>query len=389
MKIDSGTDRRKRSRRFLFLEPFFGGSHREIAEGLSSASRHRIELMTMSARFWRWRMSGAALHFVRRLPDLSRYDGMMVSGLMSLADLKALAPVPPPPAAVYFHETQLTYPVSEGEKPDVASAWTDVTTALCADRVLFNSFAHRESFLEALPGLVRLMPDYRPGWVVDAIRERSTVVYPGCRFPRDPHGTVSGKRKPPLVVWNHRWEHDKAPEAFFRALDALDDRGLDFRVAVLGERYRRAPAVFERALKRHGDRILRFGYVPSREAYLDWLRRGTVVVSTALQENFGLAVVEAVRSGCLPLLPDRLSYPELIPAAYHSTCLYRDQGDLVDKLSEVVTAPDGFAAARRGLSESMARFSWDRRIGEFDRVLDELAPGKPSSFPRPGGTACS
>jgi glycosyltransferase involved in cell wall biosynthesis len=378
VKIDTGADVSRHAGRFLFLEPFFGGSHREIAEGLAAASRHRIDLMTMSARFWRWRMSGAALHFARRLPDLSLYDGMVVSGLMSLADLKALAPGPSPPAAVYFHETQLTYPLSEGEKPDVASAWTNVTTALCADRVMFNSFAHRESFLEALPGLVRLMPDYRPGWVVEAIRARSTVVYPGCSFSREAHETVSEVREPPLIVWNHRWEHDKDPGSFFQALDALDDRGLDFRAALLGERYRRIPDVFERGLRRHGDRILQFGYVPSRDAYFDWLRRGTVVVSTALQENFGVAVVEAVRSGCLPLLPNRLSYPELIPSSYHSTCLYRDQEDLEEKLSEVVSSPDGFDSARRQLREAMARFSWERRIGDFDRMLDELALGKPS-----------
>ena len=377
MKIDTGTNGPRRTGRFLFLEPFFGGSHREIAEGLAAASRHRIDLLTMSARFWRWRMSGAALHFARRLPDLSLYDGMVVSGLMSLADLKALAPGPSPPAAVYFHETQLTYPVSEGEKPDVASAWTNVTTALAADRVVFNSYSHRDSFLEALPGLVRLMPDYRPGWVVEAIRARSTVVYPGCSFPREPHGTISGSRKPPLIVWNHRWEHDKAPGDFFRALDRLHERGLDFRVALLGERYRRIPDVFEQASKRHGDRILQFGYVPSRDAYFDWLRRGTVVVSTALQENFGLAVVEAVRSGCLPLLPNRLSYPELIPSSHHSTCLYRDQEDLVEKLSEIVSSPGDFEGDRRRLSEAMTRFSWERRIEAFDRVLDELIREKP------------
>ena len=39
--------------KFLFLEPFFGGSHREFAKGLISHSRHRIDLMTLPARFWR------------------------------------------------------------------------------------------------------------------------------------------------------------------------------------------------------------------------------------------------------------------------------------------------------------------------------------------------
>jgi glycosyltransferase involved in cell wall biosynthesis len=379
MKMKTGTVRPQAAGRFLLLEPFFGGSHREIAEGLVAASRHRIDVMTMSDRFWRWRMSGAALHFARRLPDLSLYDGLLVSGLMSLTDLKALAPAPFPPAAVYFHETQLTYPHSEGETPDVSAAWIDVTTALCADRVLFNSIAHRETFLGALPGLVKLMPDYRPGWVVEAIRARSSVVYPGCRFPAFASGRGPENAGPPLIVWNHRWEHDKDPGAFFRALGDLADRRLDFRVAVLGERYRRVPPPFERGRKRLGDRILQFGYVPSRKRYFEWLGRGDVVVSTAVQENFGVAVVEAVRSGCLPLLPNRLSYPELIPPEHHSTCLYENQGELVEKLAEAVAFPARFTGLRRRLGRLMDRFSWERRIGAFDRVLDELARGNARS----------
>ena len=34
---------------FLFLEPFFGGSHREFARGLVAHSRHRIDLLTLPA----------------------------------------------------------------------------------------------------------------------------------------------------------------------------------------------------------------------------------------------------------------------------------------------------------------------------------------------------
>ncbi len=329
--------------------------------------------MTMSGRFWRWRMKGAALHFARRLPDLSDYDGVLLSGLMSLADLKALAPGPFPPAAVYFHENQLTYPLSEGETRDAALAWTNVTTALCADRVLFNSRFHRSVFLEALPGLVRLMPDYRPGWVTESIRARSSVLYPGCRFPARAGNRSRAGGESPLIVWNHRWEYDKAPAVFFDALETLAEGGLDFRLALLGERYRNVPDAFAKALERHGERIVQYGFVPSKADYFDWLRRGTVVVSTAIQENFGIAVIEAVRSGCIPVLPRRLSYPELVPPEYHDVCLYDDPDDLVQKLSRVLSAPARFESVRTGLGRAVERFSWEHRIGAFDDLLDELA----------------
>lgn len=56
-----------------------------------------------------------------------------------------------------------------------------------------------------------------------------------------------------------------------------------------------------------------------QEEYYSLLRRAKVVVSFALQENFGFGVAEATHCGCVPVVPDRLVYPEFYP----SRCLYR------------------------------------------------------------------
>ena len=56
------------------------------------------------------------------------------------------------------------------------------------------------------------------------------------------------------------------------------------------------------------------GYVESKEEYLQWLEKADWVLSTATHEFFGIAVVEALFAGCLPWLPERLSYRELLPA---------------------------------------------------------------------------
>jgi glycosyltransferase involved in cell wall biosynthesis len=56
-----------------------------------------------------------------------------------------------------------------------------------------------------------------------------------------------------------------------------------------------------------------WGTVESGTAYRQLLRQSHVVLSTALHEFQGLAVLEAAASGCVPLVPDRLAYPEFIP----------------------------------------------------------------------------
>ena len=48
----------------------------------------------------------------------------------------------------------------------------------------------------------------------------------------------------------------------------------------------------------------------SKEDYFTLLNESKVVVSFALQENFGYGIQEAVKLGCIPILPNRLVYPE-------------------------------------------------------------------------------
>jgi hypothetical protein len=56
-----------------------------------------------------------------------------------------------------------------------------------------------------------------------------------------------------------------------------------------------------------------------RASYYNVLSRATVVVSFALQENFGYGVLEAVKLGCMPVVPDRLAYKEFFDKAFRYT----------------------------------------------------------------------
>jgi len=359
--------------RFLFLESFYGGSHQEFADGLIAHSRYPIDLLTLPARFWKWRMRGAALHFLKKAPPLAQYDGLITTDLIGLSDFKALAGNCPP-ALVYFHENQLTYPLAPGEQMDYQFGFTDITTALAADMIRFNSHTHCEAFFSGLPRFLKMMPEYRPTWVTDVIRAKSDVLYPGCRFPALDAGLLPhSAADAPLIIWNHRWEFDKNPESFFEALDTVVNHGKDFRLALLGENCQTVPKVFIRARKRYGEKILQYGYVDSRAVYIDWLKQGAIVVSTAQQENFGISVVEAVRFGCFPLLPARLAYPEVIPARFHPHVLYRDQDDLVTKLRRLISHYADFQDLRIRLARAMGRFAWDNVIDNYDSTLETLA----------------
>ena len=105
------------------------------------------------------------------------------------------------------------------------------------------------------------------------------------------------------------------------------------------------------------------------------------MISTAEQENFGISVVEAVRHGCFPLLPRKLSYPELIPQEFHDDVLFGDREELVGKLSRLLGdlrqgKPSLIEKVKR-LAVSMNRFSWQNLIESYDQELDRLSRMQP------------
>ena len=85
-----------------------------------------------------------------------------------------------------------------------------------------------------------------------------------------------------------------------------------------------------------------------------------------------MSVIEAVRWGCLPLLPNRISYPEIIPEELHSDFIYQDNRDMADKLAFIIENVSGFQEKRKRLSEKMALFEWEHLGGLYDEVLLHL-----------------
>ena len=306
--------------RILYLEPFDGGSHAVFTRALTTMLDATWTRVTLPGRHWKWHMRVASAHAVLEHREaLERdHDLVLASSYVPLAELVGLCPkLAAIPRVLYFHENQLAYPSPDEGPPaerDTHYGFTQLVSALAADLCLFNSAYNLSSFVEAGAELLSRMPDAVPAGWIDRIRARSEV----CSFPVElpdvpPPATASRPDRGPVLLWNHRWEHDKDPETFFSALRELDQRRLPFRVIACGESYRRRPAVFDEARAWLGDRVLHWGFASSRAAYLELLGQADVVVSTARHEFFGVSVLEATHLGAYPLVPSRLAYPELFP----------------------------------------------------------------------------
>lgn len=58
----------------VFIEPFYGGSHRQLMDLLLSLQEvGGAVLFTLPASKWHWRMRVSALHFADAIPHCSSY----------------------------------------------------------------------------------------------------------------------------------------------------------------------------------------------------------------------------------------------------------------------------------------------------------------------------
>lgn len=376
--------------RVLALEPYYGGSHRAVLDGLVTRLEplgFTFDLLTLPPRKWKWRMRGSAITMAEEARALSgawrgqhpdgepgrprphaAWDVVYASTFVNLAEFVALAgeAAAGVPRIVYFHENQLLYPNRHTAEWDYQFALTNITSALTADACLFNTRYNLDGFLAEIPGFLREFPDHRPAGVPERIAARSRVLPPPFDpAPLDAAPPTRGPR--PRIVWPHRWEHDKDPDAFFAAAGALAAEGLDFEVAVAGQSFRETEPLMAEAAAALGERLVHLGEPESREAYARLLASADVAVSTARNEFFGLAMLEACYAGCTPVVPDRLAYPELYPAE----CRYGSTDELVGLLRARILARP-VPGAYRTLAEP---FTFDVLVPRYAEAFEAVARG--------------
>jgi glycosyltransferase involved in cell wall biosynthesis len=258
------------------------------------------------------------------------FDVILCSSFVDVATFRSLLPqaMAQLPLYTYYHENQFAYPVQENDERDFHFGLTNLTTLLASDGVAFNTQHNLDTFLAGVDHILKICPDMNLTGVATQITLKTLILHPGLDFNYiDRARPQIQKSGSPVIVWNHRWEHDKNPELFFKTLFSLDEQNVDFRLIVLGQSFQRQPEIFSVAHERLQHKTIHYGFAESKDQYAELLKMGDIVVSTADHEFYGISVIEAVRAGCTPLLPNRLSYPELFPTEY----LY-EKGDFLSRL---------------------------------------------------------
>ncbi len=373
--------------RILLLSAYDADSHKAWREGLEAEfSEHEWCVLSLPPRYFSWRIRGNSLTwaFEQRALLEAPYDLLIATSMVDLSSLRGFVPkLADIPSLLYFHENQFAFPQSAGQHQSIEPQVVSLYSALCADKIAFNSAFNRDSFFQGAEQLLKRLPDAVPKGLVETLRAKSSILsvpIDAQELALSPEFTAPDiddrwpeaeplPGRPLRILWAARWEYDKGPEGLLAILRGLESQsGFEFELCLLGQSFRQQPEAFGVIQEEFGHRLVQMGYETSLQRYQLWQRRADVVLSTAIHEFQGLAVLEAINANCIPVLPARLVYKELVPSSY----LYESDPQAPER--EGASAVELLLAIAEGgwAVPDVSRFCWPQQKPIWASVLQNV-----------------
>lgn len=354
----------------LILSPFHGeSSHAAWAEGLKQYSGHRVTILELDGQTWSWRLMGGALPLAEKMKELCHpVDLILATSLTCLSSLFGFlrhSPMASLPVVYYMHENQLTYPIRPDGRRDPQMVLRQFHSQLVADEVWFNSHHNMKSWFKKLPGFLGRFKDHQGLEHLEALQSRSRVVPLGLAL-QSGEPQLSADR--PILLWNQRWVWEKGIDRLVGLIKKFE-QPLPFDVVLLGQEVQDPLRMELEELL--GPQLLHAGWC-SRDEYWQWLSRSAFTVSVARHEFFGISVLEAAARGVMLFLPERLSYPEILPTELHQACLYTSARDLYRRVRDFLEAPQTYLETRHKLAAVAEGYRWQNKIALYDRELTRV-----------------
>ena len=369
--------------KIALIEPFYSGSHKSWADSLKKYSAHKITIISLKGIFWKWRMHGGAISisekFLREFSN-SKPDLIVATDMLNLPVFLSLTKkiTYDIPIILYFHENQITYPWSSQDidvikKRDHHYGFINYSSALASDKILFNSFFHKNSFENAITKFLKQFPDYNDLHNVDILKSKSQVAYLGLELNQldCPYNNCSEfKNTPPIILWNHRWEYDKNPTLFFNTLTNIKKKGYEFKLIIIGEQFDTEMEIFTFAREYFKNDIIHFGYCESVKEYKNYLWMADILPVTSIQEFFGISIMEAAYCNTLPILPNELTYPELFNYNENEKIFYNNKQEFEEKLIDAIL--NNQKSSTNKYKKIASNYDWENIINIYDNIFDEL-----------------
>jgi len=274
-----------------------------------------------------------------------------------------------PKTIMYWHENQFEYP----NKKAHYIGFKELHNFISSDINIFNSEFHKQDFYKKANKEINKFGLDSLTSVLDEKYDLSLVVYPGFDIENintikiNKEITKRSTKYSPIILWNHRWSKDKDYFMFFSMMRHLKKNKYNFKLNIFGEAVIINNDDFINFKKQMGNYINKFGFLDSKNQYYEEILKSDIVISTAIEENFGISMVESMYLGLTPVLPNRLSYPELTPKEFHKKVLYNSYDEAISNIKNILDNKTYL-----NLSEYMKIYDIRKSVYKFDKIIESI-----------------
>ena len=115
-------------------------------------------------------------------------------------------------------------------------------------------------------------------------------------------------------------------------------------------------------------------YCSSYDEYCQWLSKSDILPVTSIQDFFGISIIEAVSSGVFPILPNRLSYPELFEdVEFNAKLFYQSDKELKNKITETLNNLSQIQNEKLYLQKYVKnKYDWSIIASSYDTAFQRL-----------------
>ena len=71
----------------LYVEPYYSGSHKSWIDSYQKYSNHKVEILSLPGKKWKWRMHGAAITLANKYNNMNKkFDLVICSDMINLPE---------------------------------------------------------------------------------------------------------------------------------------------------------------------------------------------------------------------------------------------------------------------------------------------------------------
>ena len=111
------------------------------------------------------------------------------------------------------------------------------------------------------------------------------------------------------------------------------------------------------------------GYAKNKTEYKDLLLKSNILPVTSNQDFFGISAIEAIAAGCVPLLPNRLAFPEHLKGSEFEKFYYNTEDEFISKLREFII---NYNTAINSTRTHVIKYDWGILADKYDALFERF-----------------